>query len=138
MQQTTPRYPITVEEAIQRGHVTVNYPVMGVFLLPLPLFWFAPNASDVIWLVVAVITFVAAWSWWSWRLPKWRVWALENVDDLDGLISRAVSEKLMWPPGHFFEKTEIKSKALRERERTILQQRRSELLKELHGKRDAF
>lgn len=74
----------------------------------------------------AVGGWVAAWSWWSWQVPKWRIWALRNVTDWLELKRRAVEDKLIWPDGHFFEKTEIKSAEQREVEAELRRIRESE------------
>ncbi|MCP4428649.1 MAG: hypothetical protein GY803_29535, partial [Chloroflexi bacterium] len=54
--------------------------------------------------------FVLAWVWWSFNVPKWRLWALERVEDIPQLYKKAISYGIMWSRGHFFEKTEIRSK----------------------------
>ncbi len=70
---------------------------------------------------------VAAWTWWSWAIPRWRIWALCNVTDWRELKERAVAVKLTWPDGHIFEKTEIRSAKQREIERTLRRIRESEV-----------
>lgn len=69
--------------------------------------------------VVFLSGFVFAWSWWSLTVPRWRVWAYENVEDTAALKRKAVEVGLTWPDGHFFSKTEIKSRKLRDRERKL-------------------
>ena len=73
------------------------------------------------WVALASIfaPIAVGWLWWSFALPRWRVWALERVEDWDELIDQAVTYGLMWPPGHSFEKTEIKPQRIREREREV-------------------
>ncbi len=68
--------------------------------------------------VVFIVGFIVAWLWWPLSVPKWRLWAMQRVDDISELKERAVGAGLTWPDGHFFERTEIKSKEheLRERE----------------------
>ena len=131
-------YEVPVEEAIRRGRQRVNYPAMAIIVIPLVLIWLSPDAPDLLWPPALVGTVVAAWLWWSWSLPRWRVWALENVEDLDAFISAAVAEQLMWPPGHLLEKTEIRSDALRRRERAIMQRRVAEKRRELDRSGEAF
>jgi len=73
------------------------------------------------WLGLASVAgpILPAWAWWSVALPRWRVWALEHVDDREALIDRAVASRLMWPPGHVFEWTEVRPRSVRERERLV-------------------
>ena len=56
----------------------------------------------------------AAWLVWSIQVPRWRLWAYERVDDLAELKARAVAAQLIWPEGHLFEKTEIRTRRTRE------------------------
>ena len=67
-------------------------------------------------LLILPIGFAGGWLWWSVNVPKWRLWAYERVDDIPTLKRRAVAVGLIWPDGHFFERTEIKSKEHRQRE----------------------
>jgi len=68
---------------------------------------------------IAALAFFAGWplAWltWSFLVPRWRVWAYEHVEDLDELKMRAVEAGLIWRDGHFFERTEIRSKQQRQR-----------------------
>lgn len=112
----------SVGRAIWTGMVVVNGPVTVIVLGGLAAVMSLGTAFGLEgWLAVAVAfsPFVLAWVWWSVALPRWRVWALERVHDRDALISRAIDAGLMWPPGHAFEKTEIRPQRLRERERAV-------------------
>jgi hypothetical protein len=66
-----------------------------------------------------VLGFIAAWTWWSFNIPKWRLWAYERVSDVETLKGWAVAVGLTWPDGHIFEETEIKSEQHRRREREL-------------------
>lgn len=121
------RYPVTPAQAMRRGHATVNVPVMLIMGSPLLGVWLLPGVPPWLWLPAFPLAFVAGWGWWSWSLPRWRVWALEHVEDLDALMQQAIAEKLIWPLGHPLEKTEIKPAALRAREEAIIARRRQEL-----------
>ena len=93
--------------------ITVLSCVLFVVLVPMGL-------STVVEIIVVFLLPVAVgWLWWSMALPRWRVWALERVDDPGALLIQAIERKLMWPPGHFFERTEIRSSRLREREKAV-------------------
>ena len=52
----------------------------------------------------------AGWFGWSTQVPRWRIWAYRRVDDIDALKAAAVSAGLIWPEGHFFERTELRSR----------------------------
>ena len=57
------------------------------------------------------IGIIAGWLWWSYSVPRWRKWALEQPGvDPNELQAAAEAALLVWPKGHFFEKTEIKIK----------------------------
>lgn len=61
-------------------------------------------------LALIVITVPTAWLGWSLQVPRWRLWAYRRVADIPALKSAAVSAGLIWPDGHFFERTEIRSR----------------------------
>ena len=117
--------PVSVEKALRVGTATVGVPVMLIMFVPMALFVvFGERFGITGWFGLAAIVgpIALAWLWWSVYLPRWRVWALERVtgpaDRLE-LIARAIEGNLMWAPGHFFERTEIKSGRVRERERVV-------------------
>lgn len=56
----------------------------------------------------------ASWLIWSIQVPRWRLWAYRQVDDLDVLKQEAVARQIIWPTGSFFERTEIASNKVRE------------------------
>jgi hypothetical protein len=68
---------------------------------------------------------VLAWIYWSLTIPRWRIWSLQRVRDWDRLIDLA-TDVLVWPPGHFFEKTEIWSRNQRRIAQELLLARRRE------------
>ncbi|NOX67916.1 MAG: hypothetical protein GXP15_01905 [Gammaproteobacteria bacterium] len=69
--------------------------------------------------VVAIFGFFLAWLWWSISVPRWRIWAYANVEDIQALKQRAVDVGLTWPDGHVFGKTEIKTPEMRDREHEL-------------------
>lgn len=125
---------ISIGYAITIGLVWVNGPVM-LLLIGLPLTVYkgiqivlqvlavpshvANAAVPVVILSSFAIGFVAAWTWWSITVPKWRLWAYERVDDIPKLKEQAVAVGLTWPDGHVFENTEIKTEEQRRREREL-------------------
>lgn len=119
---------IAVEQAIHRGNLQVKYPSMALLIGPLlaPLVVVALVGDDVVpdfaWVLVLVGAFGSSWLWWSVALPRWRVWAIENTADFGELVFQALSAQLMWPPGHFLERTEICPRSLRLRLQSSLRQ----------------
>jgi hypothetical protein len=94
-----------VYEAIRRGQLVVNLPVLSIIvgggilsfkLIPGPWFLVGPFAAITI-----------AWLWWSLAVPRWRLWALRLGCDPDDLQKQGVEAGLVWPRGSFFEKTEL-------------------------------
>jgi hypothetical protein len=98
---------ITAEQAVRRGQLIVNGPV--VLLLIGPLLAAVKWSSVWNWGIVPA-GFVAAWLWWSFSVPRWRNWALDRGADPDELQSRGERAGIVWPVGSFFEKTEFRRK----------------------------
>lgn len=116
----TPQYTVTVNAALRRGHFLVNGPVVILLLAGFLTLAYAINLvpaggglEDFAKLIAApvgmILAIVPAWIWWSVTVPKWRLWALENVDDWPKLKRRAIATGLIWPDGSIFARTEIKS-----------------------------
>jgi hypothetical protein len=120
---------ISVEAAIRRGLLYVNGPVVllmfAPMLLSLALFNRMTRAfgSDtyafITFCVIFVVGFVLAWLWWSYAVPRWRLWAYERVEDIAALKVRAVQVGLTWPDGHVFERTEFKSATAAKRQQEL-------------------
>ena len=108
-----PATPLTVRVAVDRGHAVVNLPVkviMGVGMALGALFAFVLNQGALGFVLIITAPFIA-WIWWSYAVPQWRAWALGRGVDPDELQAVAQREKLVWPRGHFFEKTEFPFRA---------------------------
>jgi hypothetical protein len=113
---------ISVNKAIIVGTVWVNGPVLPLIVGPALMVFIsgAPYKGEpskaVLWgtLFAFILGFLAAWSWWSYMVPRWRVWAWTHVKNVRELRIRAVQAGVIWPKGHFFEKTEFRSKELQE------------------------
>jgi hypothetical protein len=114
---------MTVSRAINLGLLWVNGPV--ALLLFGPLFVFAGMIGNGVvareqnWVGLPVFLggFVLAWLWWSFTIPRWRLWAYERVDDISRLRAEAVKVGLTWPDDSVFTGTEIKSPSHARRER---------------------
>ncbi len=122
---------ITPEAAVSRGQLMISGPVMA-FMFGTPAVFGATGALfGGMQLVTfsAVIGFVIGWplAWlsWSYNSPRWKVWAYRRVDDLPRLKQLAVDDRLIWPDGHLFERTEIKTKAVRDELRRLEESKRT-------------
>lgn len=115
----------TVKQAILRGLLVVNGQVFLLLVGPLGVFSLLIKyrivSRDYNWvgLVVFLGGFVLAWLWWSYMVPRWRIWAYERVDDIRTLKEKAVAVGLTWPDGHSLGRTEFKSRAQAKREREL-------------------
>ena len=116
---------ISLSRAIWLGLLVVNGPVL--LLLCGPLFVFGQlvvggaisRSYNWAGVLVFVVGFVLAWLWWSVSVPRWRLWSYQRVEDIASLKTRAVRVGLTWPDGHFFARTEIKSRSHARREREL-------------------
>lgn len=106
------REQISVDKAINRGHLIVNVPVF-VSIIGCPALALYLSRQNLIpdWGIgiAFLIGFVLAWLIWSFMITKWRIWAFENVRNVHELKKRAIQEKLIWNDGNIFEKTEIRN-----------------------------
>lgn len=108
---------VTVNKALRRGQFIINVPVSLIIFSVLGLCIFlsanklAPGYFILIGIVLAPL---AGWIYWSFAITRWRIWAFTNVDSVNELRLRAISGKLIWPDGHIFEKTEIRTKQQKE------------------------
>ena len=102
---------LTVDKAIQKGHQWVNYPVAAILIIGIAFSVLLVGIlkSGFGFLIGFAATFALAWLWWSFMITKWRIWAFENCRNVHELRRRAVNEKLIWPEGSIFEKTEIRN-----------------------------
>jgi hypothetical protein len=112
---------MSVGRAIVIGMFWVNGSAMVGFALPIVvvgLISFMTGAGDVggpavlIGMVLTfLLSFVVAWFAWSVQVPRWRVWAYRRVSDIGALKASAVSAGLIWPEGHLFQRTELRTAA---------------------------
>ena len=115
----------SISKAITRGHLWVSAPLFVLLLGPV-VFANRMYPKDLQLFAIAALTgFVLGWTYWSFTIPRWRVWAYEHVDDLDALDSAAVRAGLTWRQGNFFGRTEFKTARLSARERELSARRLS-------------
>jgi uncharacterized membrane protein YciS (DUF1049 family) len=115
---------VTVEQAIARGNKMVNNPTLCILIL-VPVAFMLLYYYDVFsaWIIAVgfVLGFLLAWLYWSVMITRWRLWAFENVRNVHELRKKAIKEKLMWPEGSMFEKTEIRSAPEKEKWKALQQ-----------------
>lgn len=105
-----------VQAAVQKGYKDISmvslFLLIGPIIMGLVLGVFVMNESDaggVLMCVSMPLGFIMAWLWWSYSVPRWREWALKQTGvNADELQKAAEVATLVWPKGHFFEKTEFK------------------------------
>lgn len=115
---------VSIGRAILVGFLWVHVPVWTCMLAPMLLLGVSgelgvtarllAGVSDA-WSLVLVVGFLLSgfglgWLVWSIQVPRWRVWAYRRVNNLDALKDAAVDASLIWPEGHVFERTEIRSR----------------------------
>ena len=111
------RPTVTSGAAVAVGTLVVNLPVFA--LLFGPAFAATSVGRDDLLLVVLPLSFAAAWGWWSFAVPRWRLWAYERVESTSEVHQKAVAAGLLWPRGSFLERTEIKSAGQRQRQEQL-------------------
>ena len=107
----------SIREVLSKGHLYIN----GGVVLIMILIWFATiflayqivpeKYSTVTILTGLVFGIIAGWLYWSISIPKWRIWAFENVDKRNWtkLKRKAIREKLIWPDNSIFNRTELRT-----------------------------
>jgi hypothetical protein len=97
---------LTPERAVRVGQLVVNLPVIIIIgLMAVPVFLF----GGPVWGIAGAFGGpILGWTWWSLSVPRWREWAKEKGADEELTQSLAVRRGLVWPKGHFFEKTEFR------------------------------
>ena len=91
--------------AIRWGQLVVNGPVLALIVLGSI---FSAKKLSGPWILLGIFGSIAlAWLWWSLAVPRWRLWALRSGCDPEELQIQGMEAGLLWPKGHFFEKTEL-------------------------------
>jgi len=123
---------ITPAGALRRAFWSVKVPSMVLMLSPWIAFIVAAQEGYVPsvgpagfkWFLPAFLGgFLAGWLVWSIQVPRWRLWAYQRVQDIEELKHYAVADRIIWPEGHFFEKTEMAGARIREKLRLLEEQR---------------
>ena len=122
---------ISVQQAIARAFWTVKLPSLFFLLGPFFICQFFTSRAQWIgnpgfklFAMSFGSGFVLGWLAWSVLVPRWRLWAYKRVPDIDALKAQAVAAQLVWPEGHFFQRTELASSRVW-REISALEQQKS-------------
>jgi hypothetical protein len=105
---------VTVDEAISRGRRMITFPVMGIMfgLIGLSVYLSSEDIIPALYMVIGIAAGVLlGWVYWSFMITKWKLWAFENVRNVHDLQRKAVEAQLIWNEGSFWEKTEIRNQA---------------------------
>lgn len=103
-----------IYQAIIIGHLLINIPIIAI-CLGLPYLVTYLNISLVLKVILVIVAFFlsigVSWIFWSISITKWRIWAFNQVEEEDWvkLKEMAIAQKLIWPVGSVFEKTEIRN-----------------------------
>jgi hypothetical protein len=103
------RHPISIFAAIAFGHLVTTVPILLGFGIPLFLLLWSRNPFY-FKLLCGLLLFVVAWLWWSFIVPRWRMWALRRGADPHDLQWWGVATGLVYPKGWIFERTEFRPK----------------------------
>lgn len=89
------------------GLITVSLPTLPLLIGPISILqtWFAPEPPLPQFAALA-LGFLTAWIWWSCAVSAWRRWAESGGMTAGEVQYHGESASILWPRGHFFEKTE--------------------------------
>lgn len=117
-------WPVTERVGVRRAIIVGMIWVNGTAMLGMAIPWLmigllgsygvldrlSGEASLALVLGLLVAALPASWLGWSIQVPRWRLWAYRRVADIEALKSAAASASLIWPEGHFFERTEFRNR----------------------------
>jgi hypothetical protein len=122
---------ITTEQALERGFWMVKLPSMALMFGPWLAFVLLADKEHstgskgfALFLPAFLGGFVLGWLAWSILIPRWRLWAYQRVTNIEELKVHGAIAQLIWLEGHFFERTEIASNAIRQKLKALENQKR--------------
>jgi len=91
------------------GSLWVSWAAIPWIVVPIFAYQGLVSRRPNIWIgvLLGIVGFACAWSWWSVNVTLWRRWAARRGVDLDELQWRREGASILWPKGHFLEPTEI-------------------------------
>jgi hypothetical protein len=109
------KYSVTVDQAIARGKWLCVFLPAIFFFMPLGA-GLAGYYFDKNWWYIGIgvaAGIVLSWLSWSCTVVRWKLWAYTNVRNVHELQKRAIEDRIIWPDGNFFNRTEIKTREQR-------------------------
>lgn len=108
----------SVEYALRKGRIRLSYIPVALFISGLGLGMvglvklnFHPGLAALGGFLIGAIL---AWVWWSFTSASWKIDAFGNTRNVHELRQKAIREKLIYPEGHWGNKTEIWSQEQRD------------------------
>jgi hypothetical protein len=122
------------QRALWLGILWVNVPALLIFIANMMLAVFVVKGwhggepkglpGVALFILVALISMMPPWLWWSVMIPRWLIGALRRGSNLELLEALAVGHGLRWSTdtrmGRFFARTEWWTEALRREARVAL------------------
>lgn len=103
---------VSVKQALKKGRMQLVFlPIVIIALFICGSIYLNRIALIEKWLMysLSIIGFLLAWLTWSYLVVNWKIWAYENVRNVNELKRKAIEQNLIWKDGSWFERTEIKS-----------------------------
>jgi len=98
---------VELRKAIWVGLAWVNVPILPIMLAPLAFAQYVlKEESNYVLGLMLLLGSLLAWAWWSVNVSLWRRWAARRGLNPRKLQTQGETSNLLWPKGHFFERTE--------------------------------
>ena len=107
---------ISVDKAINKGHLIVNIPVfVTMFGIPILGNYLSTNGILPSWVFGFSILagFVLAWLVWSIIITKWRIWAFKNVQNVHELKKELFKKNSFGVMEVFSKKQKLKRRTIK-------------------------
>jgi hypothetical protein len=101
---------VTVKQALQKGRIKLVFLPLAIILVCVLVSVYLKKVEMMDnWVVIVggIIGFLLAWLAWSYLVVGWKIWAYENVRNVNELKRKAIEQNLIWKDGSWFGRTEI-------------------------------
>ncbi|WP_445720467.1 hypothetical protein [Flavobacterium sp.] len=101
---------VPIDLAIKKGHRMINYPMVFLFwvIFIIGLVSFDTNFENILLKILWLISILfIPLLYRCFYIPKWKVWAFENVRNVHELKKRAIQEHILYDDDSIFKKFEI-------------------------------
>ncbi|GAB3246259.1 hypothetical protein [Chitinimonas naiadis] len=97
----------SIRVTVTTGVLLVNVPTLPLMIAPLAILQYGFHPTPPLPHIGALLVgFVLAWLWWSIAVSKWRRWAVRRGMTADEAQYYGEQASMLWPRGHFLERTE--------------------------------